>query len=144
MIFRNCSINPVIHFSPPPLLVVDVLIVRQKSTIPIHAMKALALILFTGLVAALSSFGADDAKPHSVAPKDGFVPNEQTAIQIAVAVWTPIYGKENIERQKPYKVWLKEGIWYVAGHLPKNMAGGVAIAEIKKSDAKIVRISHGM
>ena len=106
-------------------------------------MKTLAFILFTGLFAALSSFGADDSKPHSATPKDGFVPNEQTAIQIAVAVWTPIYGKENIERQKPYKAWLKDGIWHVAGHLPKNMVGGVAIAEIQKSDAKIVRVSHG-
>jgi hypothetical protein len=86
-------------------------------------MKTLAFILFTGLFAALSSFGADDSKPHSATPKDGFVPNEQTAIQIAVAVWTPIYGKENIERQKPYKAWLKDGI--------------------QKSDAKIVRVSHG-
>jgi hypothetical protein len=64
-------------------------------------MQTYTLILSTGIFMALSSFGADDAKPHSAAPKDGFVPNEQTAIQIAVAVWTPIYGKENIERQKP-------------------------------------------
>lgn len=108
-------------------------------------MKLQALILFTGLFTALSSFGADDAKPHSATPKDGFVPNEQAAIQIAVAVWTPIYGKDNIERQKPYKTWLKDGIWHVAGHLPKdmNIKGGVAIAEIQKLDAKIVRVSHG-
>lgn len=106
-------------------------------------MKTLAFTLFIGIFAALSLFGADDAKPHSITPKNGFVPNEQAAIQIAVAVWTPIYGKENIEKQKPYKVWLKDGIWHVAGHLPKNMPGGVAIAEIQKSDAKIVRVSHG-
>lgn len=106
-------------------------------------MKTLSTIMFTGLFATLLSFGADEAKPHSAKPKNGFVPNEETAIQIAVAVWTPIYGKENIERQKPYKAWLKDGIWHVAGHLPKNMVGGVAIAEIQKSDAKIVRVSHG-
>jgi hypothetical protein len=106
-------------------------------------MKTLAIILFTGLFTMLLSFGADEAKPHSATPKDGFVPNEEAAIQIAVAVWAPIYGKENIERQKPYKAWLKDGIWHVAGHLPKNMVGGVAIAEIQKSDAKIVRVSHG-
>lgn len=106
-------------------------------------MKTLTLLLFTGLFAALLSFGADDAKPHSVRPKDGFVPNEESAIQIAVAVWTPIYGKKNIECQKPYKAMLKGGIWHVFGHLPKNTPGGVAIAEIQKTDAKIVRVSHG-
>ncbi|MFT5469878.1 MAG: hypothetical protein ACI8UO_005001 [Verrucomicrobiales bacterium] len=106
-------------------------------------MKTLTIFLFTVFFAALSLHGADDAKPHSVTPKDGFVPNEETAIQIAVAVWTPIYGKERIERQKPYKAWLKDGIWHVAGHLPKNTLGGVAIAEIQKIDARIVRVSHG-
>jgi hypothetical protein len=106
-------------------------------------MKNLVVTILTGLFAITSSFGVDEAKPHSVTPKDGFVPNEETAIQIAVAVWTPIYGKENIERQKPYKAKLKEGVWHVAGNLPENMVGGVAIAEIQKSDAKILRVSHG-
>jgi len=106
-------------------------------------MKILSCILFIGLFTAFSSFGTDDLKPHSTTPKNGFVPNEQVAIQIAVAVWTPIYGKENIEKQMPYKAWLKDGIWRVTGTLPQNMVGGVAIAEIQKSDAKIVRISHG-
>jgi len=105
-------------------------------------MKTLALIFCTGLFATVSLFGNDDTKPHSVTPKDGFVPNEQVAIQLAVAVWTPIYGSENIERQKPYKTWLENGVWHVAGQLPKNMVGGVAMAEIQKSDAKIIRVSH--
>lgn len=87
--------------------------------------------MLAGLLVIASSFGADEAKPHQATPKDGFVPNKETAIQIAVAVWTPIYGKENIERQKPYEAKLKDGVWHVAGNLPKNMVGGVAIAERK-------------
>jgi hypothetical protein len=105
--------------------------------------KTLACIFTVGLFTAFSSAANEDLKPHSTTPKDGFVPNEQTAIQIAVAVWVPIYGKENIERQRPYKAWLKDGIWHVTGNLPQNTVGGVATAEIQKSDAKIVRISHG-
>jgi hypothetical protein len=103
-------------------------------------MKAHLLVAF---IAIASSFGADEAKPHTATPKDGFVPNQETAIQIAVAVWTPIYGKENIERQKPYKATLKDGVWHVYGHLPKHHVGGVAVAEIQKSDARILRVSHG-
>src|SRR2546423_10224131 len=33
----------------------------------------------------------------SSARENGYVPDEQTAIAIAVAVWSPIYGKEKIE-----------------------------------------------
>ena len=106
-------------------------------------MKMHTLLLALAILLTLPAIGANDPKPHSVTPKDGFVPNEQTAIAIAVAIWTPIYTQENIERQKPYKAWLKDGVWHVAGNLPKNMVGGVAIAEIQKSDAKVLRVSHG-
>jgi hypothetical protein len=43
----------------------------------------------------------------------------------------------------PYKAWLEDGIWRITGTLPQNVVGGVASAEIQKSDAKIVRINHG-
>jgi hypothetical protein len=43
-------------------------------------------------------------------PPNSHVPDEQTAISIAVAVWTPLYGKEQVEREKPYRASLKEGI----------------------------------
>ena len=33
-------------------------------------------------------------------PQKGYVPDEQTAIAIAVAVWTPIYGREQIEKRE--------------------------------------------
>jgi len=61
-----------------------------------------------------------------------------------VAVWTPIYGKENIEGKKPFKAELREGIWYVRGSLKMGWKGGVPEAEINKSDGRIRRISHGM
>jgi len=69
----------------------------------------------------------------------GYVPNEETAIRIAVAVWIPIYGKETIENEKPYKAILKDGVWYVRGSLPlpppgQAIFGGVAHAAISKED----------
>ncbi len=36
---------------------------------------------------------------HTVTPKDGFVPNAQTAIKIAVAVWEPIYEETKIAEE---------------------------------------------
>ncbi len=76
-------------------------------------------------------------------PKNGYVPDEQTAIAIAVAVWTPIYGKDKIENEKPYKAQLKNGVWTVTGSLPEGFDGGVAEADISKDDGRILRVIHG-
>jgi NTF2 fold immunity protein len=71
------------------------------------------------------------------------VPDETTAIKIAVAVWEPVYGKEKIAEQAPYKAALKNGVWLVTGSLPARTLGGVAIAEINKEDGMVLRVSHG-
>jgi hypothetical protein len=81
---------------------------------------------------------------HNYKPAAGYVPDEETAIRIAIAVWIPIYGKDQIEKEKPYEAVLRNGIWYVSGSLPADyVKGGVAHAEIAKDDGRIVRISHG-
>jgi len=89
-----------------------------------------------------------EAQKHNYKPAVGYVPDEETAINIAVAVWSPIYGKEQIQNEKPYKANLKNGIWYVSGLLPEakkgeTIVGGVAEAEIAKDDGRIIGISHG-
>jgi hypothetical protein len=78
----------------------------------------------------------------SYQPKNGYVPDEQTAISIAVAVWIPIYGKEQIESQKPFKATLKDGVWMVTGTLPEGYVGGTAVAEISQADGCILRVMH--
>jgi hypothetical protein len=83
-----------------------------------------------------------NADRNSYKPKDGYVPDEQTAIAIAVAVWIPIYGKEQIESEKPFKATLKDGVWFVTGSLRENMVGGTAIAEISQDSGGILRVIH--
>ena len=78
----------------------------------------------------------------SYVPKEGFVPNEKTAIRIAEAVLGPIYGEDQITKERPFGATLKEGVWTVAGHLSMPN-GGVAIAEIAKQDGRILRVTHG-
>ncbi|HEV2968767.1 MAG TPA: YbbC/YhhH family protein, partial [Pirellulales bacterium] len=81
---------------------------------------------------------------HAFQPEDGIVPDEKTAIKIAVAVWEPIYGEVQIAREKPYHARLDtKGVWIVEGSLPEGWFGGVAIAEIAKDDGRILRVSHG-
>ncbi len=43
---------------------------------------------------------SEENPKHITKPTAGYVPDEKTAIKIAVAVWSPIYGKENIEVEK--------------------------------------------
>ena len=96
-----------------------------------------ALIVSKGMVHA-----AGDAK-NSYKPKDGYVPDAQTAIAIAVAAWNPIFGKDQIAKEKPYKARLSKGIWTVEGSLREGAPGGVAAAQISKDDGRILRVVHG-
>ncbi len=96
-----------------------------------------------GIILLLSLTGLALAwqKPAGKPPK-GFVPDEKTAICIAIAVWSPIYGEKEIRSERPFKATLKDGVWTVEGSLPKGWRGGVAVAEIAKDDGRILRVSH--
>jgi len=88
-----------------------------------------------------TALGAETAE-HSVVPSKGFVPDEQTAIKIAEAIWLPIYGTL-IYNNKPFHARLKDDVWIVEGSLPRGMVGGVPLAEISKSDGRVLRVMHG-
>ena len=89
----------------------------------------------------LTAFGWPQ-QPHSYTPPKGFVPDSITAVRIAVAVWGPIYGDSTIQHEAPFHAVLSHGIWTVTGTLSRG-PGGVAIAEIAKVNAAIIRVSHG-
>jgi hypothetical protein len=76
-------------------------------------------------------------------PGDGYVPDAKTAIKTAVAVWEPIYGEKQIAGEKPYHAQLTDGVWTVEGSLPDGWDGGVAIAQIAKSDGRVLLVIHG-
>ena len=103
------------------------------------AVRFIASLVFSLAMPVLAQDGAG----HNYKPPAGYVPDAATAIRIAVAVWEPIYGKKQISSEKPYHATLKDGVWVVEGSLPDDALGGVAIAEISKSDGTILRVSHG-
>jgi NTF2 fold immunity protein of polymorphic toxin system component len=80
---------------------------------------------------------------QSVVPKDGFVPNAETAARIAEAVLIPIYGQDKIARERPLVAELRGDVWYVTGSLPAGYRGGVAEVRIQKQDGRIVFLAHG-
>ncbi len=85
---------------------------------------------------------ADQGK-HNYKPPHGYVLDEKTAIAIAIAVWSPIYGEKHIQEEKPFHATIQNGVWFVHGSLPEGFVGGVAEAEISKDDGCILRVSHG-
>ena len=99
-----------------------------------------------------ASEGTADAKPSRpgapqaggpVRPPEGLVSDAETAIRIAVAVWEPIYGKERIAKQQPWRATLEGDTWKVTGSLPEGTRGGVAEALVAREDAQVLRVTHG-
>jgi hypothetical protein len=80
-------------------------------------------------------------------PKEGYVPDSTTAVKVAEAVLTPVYGKRQIESEEPFNATLKDGVWIVRGTLPcpdpkTSCKGGVAEVKISKNDARILSMIH--
>lgn len=83
-----------------------------------------------------------NAQNSNYIPREGYVPNKETAIKIAEAIWLPIYGNK-IYNSKPFRAKLVNGtIWIVEGTLHAEK-GGVPYVEIQKKDCKILKVTHG-
>lgn len=89
------------------------------------------------------SFFPDD---FTVNPKDGIVPDKETAARIAEAIWIPVYGEKDIYEERPYEAHLlNDSVWIVRGSLfdPNNeVRGGTAYIAISKKDGRILQMLH--
>jgi hypothetical protein len=95
-------------------------------------------VLFAGL------FVLPVASQQHYRPKNGFVPDEKTAIRIAEAVLTSIYGEKQIKSEEPFSAKLHNGVWTVEGTIAEGVEGGVAIIKISKAHGTIISVTHGM
>jgi NTF2 fold immunity protein len=88
-------------------------------------------------------------------PVGGFIPDEATAIRVAIAIWEPIYGRDAIANEAPYVARLEGGTWIVkgtlcggqkpdtSGTLPDIVCtGGTAEARIRRADGRVLRVVH--
>jgi len=80
-------------------------------------------------------------------PAEGLVPTAGVAVKIAECVLIEIYGKNHIEKEKPFSVNLKDGVWIIEGNIPNIKDcdipfGGQAYVEIKKSNGEILKLLH--
>lgn len=89
-------------------------------------------------IAAMSSF----ERRESYEPPEGFIPDAKTAVRVAEAVLSPIYGEEQIASERPFSARLRGGVWTVSGHLPEDAVGGVAEIKIAKKTGCIHSVIH--
>jgi hypothetical protein len=82
-----------------------------------------------------------DAK--SIRPKNGFVPDEATAVKIAEAAAIAQYGEKRISEERPFRARLRGDTWTVQGTLhPEGVYGGTAVVKLSKTDGKILFMIH--
>lgn len=77
-------------------------------------------------------------------PFDGVIPDCDTAIAVAMPVWTSLYGEENLAFNASYEgVYDKQmGVWHIYGILREGYMGGVPHILIQKHDGKVIAVWH--
>ena len=79
----------------------------------------------------------------SFIPKNGFVPDETTAVKLGEAVAIAQYGEKVISEERPFRAHLVGSTWIVKGTLhPQGALGGTAVLKIDKQTGKIVFLIH--
>jgi hypothetical protein len=49
---------------------------------------------------------------------------------------------EYVDKYKPYRAELRDGIWNVSGTLPDGTVGGTPEARVRDSDGKVLQVFH--
>ena len=71
------------------------------------------------------------------------IKSNETLIKIVEPILFDIYGKNNIEKQKPYEINDFENYYVINGTLKKEHIGGVFLIIIDKRNSQILKITHG-
>jgi hypothetical protein len=80
--------------------------------------------------------------PPNVLSSMEAVRTEDTAAQIHAAVAGGAFGREAVEKQRPYRPIRVGEFWVVTGSLPPNTVGGTAVSIIRASNGETLRLFH--
>lgn len=101
-----------------------------KGALPLISHRLIAaLVLFIAPVSAI----ARERQP---------VPDATAAVALAEKRLIPIYGKKQIESERPFTAKLESGVWHVCGYLPPEADGGVAEIWINMRTGKVLKVRH--
>jgi len=71
------------------------------------------------------------------------ISKKENAIKYAELILFEKYGKNQIEFEKPYQVYLIDDYWIIFGSIPrKNYRGGVFVIIFDSWNGKIMKLSH--
>ena len=84
-----------------------------------------------------------DSTYHNVIGSQPILTKREKAIEFAEFILWDVYGKKNIEKQKPYNVFQIDNYWFLSGTLPKEMLGGTFALVIDSRNCRIVKLTHG-
>jgi len=90
----------------------------------------------------LSSASLAQNVPKVFECNGGVVADKETAIRIAEAILSPVYGEKAIREQRPYQVTLKDGKWTVDGTIPPGFVRGSFHIVILQLDGRIIEIGY--
>jgi len=82
------------------------------------------------------------ATTTSYKPVAGYVPDSRTAIAVAIAVLTPVYGEAEMNASTPWRTGLKDGVWTVVGTFHGQGVGGTPVIQIDQSTGDIRFLGH--
>jgi len=84
-----------------------------------------------------------DSTLHNVIGTTPIITDSTKAVKFAELVLFDIYGKDNIDSQKPYDIFHIGNYWLVSGILPKGYLGGTFLIIIDSRNCQIIRLTHG-
>lgn len=91
----------------------------------------------------LKSALTDTTQHNVINSKYTVLDNKEKAVRFAEHILFDIYGKTQIQRQKPYTIYNIDGYWIINGTLPKGWVGGTFLIIINSHNCQIVRLTHG-
>ena len=119
-------------------------------------LQALSCLVATGgtLGVAKRGLSQDDREVEAVSawmkggksyvPPNGYVPDKKTALRVAEAILTAVYGEQKVASERPLKISLVEdGAWLIWGTLDRRYLGGTAVIKLSKQTGRVLFLSHG-
>ena len=97
------------------------------------------LSILTALLGATLLMGCNNEHPP---PKEGPRLTEAEVLPIAEKALKAKMPPEYVDKYKPYRAELRDGIWNVFGTLPDGGPGGTPEARVRDSDGEVLRVFH--
>jgi hypothetical protein len=127
---------------------------HETPTYQRRRIRVLALIFEAGVATVLVMSVASSALCQTMqsATTPVKVTDAATAVNLAEKTLGKVYGKRIINSERPFNATLSDGVWHVTGTLyckdkkgnliTNACVGGVAMADIRQTDGRVMRTGH--